>query len=215
MLRDPGRSIGRAFVGALLATACTYGPEEPRADVIQILPVGDSYRALVTIRHDVVRRPTGVNTFPDGGRWRYTARRWVVYLIDAERFDVTRLAGEPADDAVWESFEARLAGLEGDTVTWVRVTGCPKDGECYPPLRRVAVYRLSLSGQLERVAAVPAHVRLPGQMAARRPGERNYVRYGTERDTITARFEEGGPLRPLFTMGSDGSLAPVGAGPPP
>jgi hypothetical protein len=86
--------------------------------VEQIVRLGESFRAVVVVRRDTFRRPTGVGRFPDGGKWKYTARR---------------------------------------------------------------------------------------------PGERAYVRFGLQHDTVTARFEEGGPRERVFRLTPDGSLVPVGS----
>lgn len=46
-------------------------------------------------------------------------------------------------------------------------------------------------------------------MAARRPGEQNYVRFATMGDTVTGRFMENGEVEPLFRVRGDGSLQAV------
>ncbi|MDH3223371.1 MAG: hypothetical protein OEO23_06615, partial [Gemmatimonadota bacterium] len=88
----------------------------------------------------------------------------------------------------------------------VRLTGCPRGGECHPTLQRAVTYRLSLSGQVSRVDSVPPAAGLPGQTEARRPGEQNYVRFGTAGDTVTARFEPGAEAVRLFWVNPAGVL---------
>ena len=199
-------------VGILLAllTACTYGPEELSARAHQVVRLGDSYRALVVTRSDTVRHPTGLSTFPDGGKWRYTARRAEIYEIDAEARMVRRLGTLPAPDDLWESFDAWIVGLESDAVVYVQTTGCPKGGECYPGLKQTRAYRISVrAGTLEALDRVPPDARLPASMSARAPGEVHYVRFGTARDTVTARFRDDAEAERLFAVGEDGSLAPL------
>jgi hypothetical protein len=193
-----------------LGAACTYGPDEQTGSAAQIQRLGDSYRAIVVVRRDRFRRPTGLSAFPDGGKWRYSARAALYYLVDARERDVVLLAEQEAPDEVWESFDARIVGLDGDSVAFVRLTGCPRAGECHPRRQRSMVHRLSTHGELRGVDSVPSGAGLPGEMIARSPGEEHYVRFGTRGDMVTARFEDGGEPEPLFRVLSDGVLRIVG-----
>lgn len=210
--RPMAASIVRSLLSVVvaLAGACTYGPVEHSASVTQVVRLGDTHRAIIVLRLDTFRRPTRLSAFPDGGKWRYSARGSAQYLVDALGRDVALLAEQDAPSDVWESFDSRIVGLEGDSVGYLRLTGCPKGGECHPALQHSRVYRLSVRGNLGAVDSVPDGAGLPGQMAARRPNEQNYVRFGTIGDTVTGRFEEGGEGRPLFWVRSDGSLQVVG-----
>ncbi len=207
MLSDLRRLTLAAWVGV---GGCTYGTPETVVTVEQVVRLGDSYRALVLVRLDTYERPTGLNTFPDGGRWRYVARGATQHLIDAASGEVTALARQSAPDEVWESFGARIAGIEGDSVAYVRLTGCPRGGECHPTLSRSLAYRLTTRGDFTPVEIVPAGAGLPGEMLARRPGEESYVRFSPQEDAVTARFEEDGSPLALFVAGPDGALHPVG-----
>jgi hypothetical protein len=191
------------------ATGCTYAPPEDHASVVQVVSRGDSYEALVVVRHERFRRPTRLSAWPDGGKRRVLDQQSLQYLVHAESRSVTMLARQEAPDSLWESFGAGIRGLEGDSVAYIVLTGCPKGGECHPPLQQSIVLRLSKGGVMQRVKEVPAGAALPGTMAARREGERNYVRFGTNGDTVTARFTEGEANMPLFVVHSDGSLTGV------
>jgi hypothetical protein len=200
--------IRGAIIGivALALTACTYAPEEERAVIAQIVRIGDSYRALVVVQHDTYRRPTGLSAFPDGGKWRYVERRAVEYLVDASERTIQRLAEQSAPDHLWESFAVHIPGVEGDSVAYLSMTGCPRDGECSPRLQRSSLQRLSTGGQVREVSELPAGVALPGSMVARRQGETRYVRFSSDGDVVTARFVEAGPFEPLFRLRDDGTL---------
>lgn len=196
-----------------LISGCTYGPVEERAVIAQVLRLGDSFQAIAVVQHDVFRRPTGLSAFPDGGRWRYLERRGIEYLIQGDTREIRELASQDAPDALWESFAAHVAGLDGDTVAYLRLTGCPRGGECYPGLQQQRVLRLSTSGVVRSMPDVPAGVDLPGVMVARRPGELNYVRFGIAGDTITARFDESASAERLFRVEANGSVAVIGDSP--
>ncbi len=213
-MRGVRRCAARGVAVCALAAvgyACTYGPPEERADVVQIVRLGDSYRALAVVRHDAFRRPTGLSAFPDGGKVRYLRRDAVEYLLDAGQRRSRTLAHQDAPDSLWESFDAHTVGLQDDSIAYVSLTGCLRDGECYPALQRRELRRLTTGGDEQVVDRVPDDAGLPGTMGARRPGEATYVRFGFAGNTITARFEEAGPATPLFLVRPDGSLEPVAA----
>lgn len=193
----------------ILVVGCTYGPPEERVVVEQVVRLGDSFEALVIVRYDTFRRPTGLSAFPDGGKARFIERGAATHWVDASDEETRLLLRTEATDEVWESHGAGIAGLEGDTVAYLQLTGCPRGGECYPGLDRSAVFRLSLDGDATPLDSVPAGTGLPGTMGARRPGEVSYVRFGTRADTVTARFEEGGEARALFVAKADGSLVRI------
>lgn len=196
---------------AMFASSCTYGPEERTVKLEQIVRLGDSFDAIVVIRHDRYRRPRGLSTFPDAAKWNYLERGSTQYLIDARRGDARLLARESAPDRLWESFSARIVGISADTTAYLRLSGCPRGGGCYPKLRLDVDYRLSPAGGLKAVDNIPAGARLPGVMVARRPGERNYVRFGTNGDTVTVRLDESGPATSMFRARPDGTLVAVGS----
>lgn len=206
--------MGAMLLGAVLlhAVGCTYGPEEGRATLPQVVPLGDSYRALVVVEHERFRPPTGLSTFPDGGRRRHLARRARVVLIHARERTAEPFPWQAAPDSVWESFHLGVRGVEGDTVAYLAMTGCPRGGQCPPGLRATLAFRLSTAGGLRRIPDLPADTDLPGTMLARRSGEERYVRYRVRAGTLEARFRVDGAYSPLFRVGPDGSLRPATEG---
>lgn len=195
---------------SVAAAACTYGPVERHAEIAQIVRLGDSYRAVAVIRRDVFQRPTGLSTFPDGGRRRLLERRASQFLLDVDAGRAVRLASQEAPDSLWESFNAHIAGVEGDSAMYLRLTGCPRDGECFPALSNQVLFRLTVTGGSGAADQVPPHAVLPGTMLARRSGERHYVRFTSSGGTIAVRLEEDGPYRPAFLVRSDGTVVSIG-----
>lgn len=190
-------------------SACTYGPPRERSVTGQIVKLGDSYAALVLINHERLREPTGLSAFPDGGKARILEKRATIYHVDATPAKASRVAGFKATDDRWESFSVWVAGIDEDGTVHVRQNGCPRGQACGPDRIRSTYWRLHLDGRLEPIPELPPTARLPGVMLARRPGERNYVRFSTSGDTITARFDEGGSPEPVFSVAPDGSLHPI------
>lgn len=191
----------------LAVASCSWGPVEEEARITHLVRLGDSYRAVLLIRHEVFQRPTGsLNTFPNGGTLRFLERRASQFLLDAREGTAVPLESREAPDSLWESFAAYVGGVEGDSAVYIRLTGCPRGGECHDALQKTALFRLTVAGRVSPARRVPSDAPLPGSMIARAPGERNYVRFGTWGDTVTARFEEGAPYRPLFVVHPGGSV---------
>jgi hypothetical protein len=213
LIRLHGRGKRFAIVaGVILAvTSCTYGPVEEEARVTHLIRLGDSFRAVVMVQHTIFQRPTGsLNTFPNGGNLRFLERGVSQVLIDARERYAVQLASQAAPDSLWESFAAYVAGVEGDSAVYVRLSGCPRGGECHDALHKTVLFRLTVAGQVSPAQRVPSDAPLPGSRGSRAPGEKNYVRFSTSRDTITARLEEGGPFNPMFLVQPDGSVIPIG-----
>ncbi len=202
-----------AMAAALIscgAAACTHGPVEESTSVSHLIRLGDSYRAVVVVRHQVFRRPTGINTFPNGGVLDVIDVRASEYLLDVESSSARLLASQPAPDSLFEGFAAYVAGVEGDSLMYIRLHGCPRGGECYPGLENSAFFRLDVSGDVTRIDRVPADVSLPGSMLAPDPGERHYVRFSRAGDTIRVRRAAEGPWEPMFVVHSDGTITSNG-----
>lgn len=209
-VRGSWRQRMALFLTVLSAAACTYGPEQERVRLGQIIRVGDSHQALAVTQYERFRPPTGVTAFPDGGKAQVLERRARLYLVNASERTASLLTEHVAPDSLWESFSLSVRGLVGDTVSYVALTGCPRNGQCHSELQNTVTLRVSLSGAAVRaVADVPAEARLPGVMLARREGEECYVRFSSEGATVTARFEEGASYQPILEVEPDGSLTPI------
>jgi hypothetical protein len=212
---QPGRTATatpRVLAGALLLglAACTYGAPEERATVSQVVRLGDSHRAVALIRRDTFRRPTGLNAFPDGGRWAFLQRQASQVLLDVESGRAVLLATQEAADSLWESFDAHISGVSADSVLYLSLTGCDRNGECYPELMNRELLRVSIRGDVRAADAVPADAALPGTMLARGRDEEYHVRFLTTHDTIAVRLEDDGPYRPMFRVAPDGTVVEIG-----
>jgi hypothetical protein len=194
----------------ILVAACTYGPEEQRVTIGQIIRVGESPQALVAIQYERFQSPTGLSAFPDGGKSRVHERLARLYLLDVIERTALLLTAQTAPDSLWESFSAGVVGLEGDSVAYLRMTGCPREGECHPQLQVTVTLHVTTGGEVRVVPEAPANSSLPGRMLARRPGEDQYVRFSTEGNVVTARFVEDAPFQPVFEVRNDGSMSGIG-----
>lgn len=193
----------------LCMIACTYGPEERRGTIDQVVRPGDSYIAYALVQSEAFRKPTGINTFPNGGVNRILSQKVKVYEVHAQDRKVRLLAELGANDATWESFSGHIAGFDDQNNLYLRLSGCAKGGECYPGLYNYRYFYLLREGTLEPLSELPPNAGLPGTMLARRQGEVNYVRFSISRDTLKARFQEDGDYESLFITDKNGTLSSV------
>ncbi|MDH3455387.1 MAG: hypothetical protein OER90_00980 [Gemmatimonadota bacterium] len=79
--------------------ACTYGPPELQITIANHVARRTDQQFAFAVRFTWVRRPTGLSTFPDGGRWRTLNEAGAVYICDTLSLDVKRLwhADRPAE----------------------------------------------------------------------------------------------------------------------
>jgi hypothetical protein len=196
-------------LATLGAAGCSYGPEEELVRLEQIVAYPDSYLAIASVRYDRFRTPTGLNAFPDGGKALVLERRGVHYLLDGRARTVRLLLDRDAPDELWESFHSRVAALEGDSVVYLSMTGCPRGGECWGDLVGQRFHRMELAGEPVGVDRVPDGLGLPGEMLARRQGEVNFIRWSQDWDSVTVRLVDDGPFEPAFVFVDGGGLTPI------
>ena len=194
----------------LLLSACTYGPEEDDARIEQVLRLGDSTEGVAVVWHQVFRPPTGISTFPDGGRPKILGQRAMLFRLDVSTRTATRILTQEAPDEHGQAFDLRVVGLTSPDTLYLSLTGTsPVEGHDLGAPARRSFVRMAPDGILEPVDAVPDDASLPGRMMARAPGEKNYVRFSTRRDTIVVKTEDDGPYRAMFLMNSKGVLQPL------
>ena len=208
----PGRALRAVLglVGALVlaSTSCTYGPEVHAAGIEQAVHVPDTRTALVVVRRDVLRRPTGLAAFPDGGRVRYVTREAFLYRVDALARSATRLHSLNAPGDLRGSFRAWVRGLEGDTLAYYEIAGCPESRPCRPEVETALWFAVRGDGRVDALADAPQDPSLPGVMLAARPGEEHFLRVSATAEVLRVRLDPGAPFTPLFRVQSDGSLGP-------
>lgn len=197
-------------LAVVIGGSCTFGPEQERTVVSQIIGLGDSFEALIVVQYERYRAPTGIHAFPDGGKTQVLEQRAMMYWVNAAERNARLLVEEEAPDSLWESFSASVQGLIGDTVSYLVLTGCPRQGQCYPRLQKAASLRVSTDGRVDAVQDLPGGASLPGVMLGRQPGEAHYVRFSTEASFVTARFDEQAAYEPIWEVRRDGRLVGVG-----
>lgn len=198
-------SIGGVL--ALCSCACTYGPAQRRSQIDGALVRPETRVFAATVRSEVRREPTGLSTFPDGGRAKISDQSVTIYFADADAQTVRRAGRLAAPAEVRTSFGTTMLGWKGATLYLV-LTGCP-GSECYGNLTRRLTYRVDENGVIAPVDSVPRQLELPPGSIARAPGERVYRRVSKTTDSISVLTDDGGPWVPRFTLDRGGELIPV------
>jgi hypothetical protein len=98
----------RALLLILFATACTYGPPrlDTRIENHAISP--DSQLAAYAVHSIVVRPPTGLSAWPDGGVAKVLAEAGAIYVCDAKNSTIRRLWRGDRPAAIRSAFSVWL-----------------------------------------------------------------------------------------------------------
>jgi hypothetical protein len=108
---------GGLLVAAGMATpACTYGPPELQISNRNHVARRSDAQFAFAVRLSWVRRPTGISTFPDGGRWRTLNEAGAVYVCDTLSLDVTRLWSVERPAEIRSAFEPWMGPWTEDGV---------------------------------------------------------------------------------------------------
>ncbi len=148
-MHEKGRYVVFARVAAvkllavLMLASCTYGPPIYTGAITSATLLGDG-RVAIGFSQRIVRMPTGLAAFPDGGAARVLHDQFLVALVDRAggtreiaRFDDKALGGRPTQISWFEADPNHLY------VT--RRAALPRTSKL--PLRRLAdTYRIDLSG---------------------------------------------------------------------
>lgn len=91
MLRFAAHVGLAGVVSGIAIPACTYGPPELQVVIENHVASHRDAEFAFAVRFSWVRRPTGLSSFPDGGRWRTLNEAAAVYICDTLSLDVERL----------------------------------------------------------------------------------------------------------------------------
>ena len=145
-----------AAAGALLLlSSCTYAAPEPLVRVEHhVLRAGtDSLVAAVSAA--LIRRPTGLAAFPDGGRPRLDDEQGLFYLCVAAPAgppSVRRIASIPRPDSIRSQFVPWVTSWDGAESVIASVSGYVA-AESRPAAFRRVWFRLRLTGETTPLGA--------------------------------------------------------------
>ncbi len=139
------RTLSVAIPFTVALTACTYGPPELHVTVANHAPQREDARFAFAVHYAWMRRPTGLSTFPDGGRWRVLAEAAAVYICDTLSLETGRLwtATPPAN--MRSGFTPWMSEWTRNTV-WVSLRGYRTRDRTPDVFERID-YRIDSTGQ--------------------------------------------------------------------
>ena len=197
----------RAALSCALIASCTYGPPARRVTIDGALARMDTRTFGAIIRTEVIRPPSGLSRFPDGGAEKKIEQVVTAYTGDVDSGTVRPLGKVSAPKEVWTAFQATLLGLKSDGVYAV-LTGCSKS-DCGTAAPTRLYYRFGFDGTVQQLDREPVDVERQPGMLSRSPGEKVYTRVGTHADSVTAVTVDNGPFVARFVVDSSGGLIPL------
>ncbi len=168
---------------AAVYPGCTYGPPELQLSIANHVASGSDATLAFAVQFGWVRRPTGLSTFPDGGRWRTLKEAAAVYTCDTLSLDVKLLWQTDRPDVIRSGFEpwmgpwtedglyVSLRGYRGqgpDRATFVRFDyAIDSAGQATavvdePPRRPATSEPRQCAARVDRYSAAPPRKRSSG-----------------------------------------------------
>ena len=197
----------RVALCCALVASCTYGPPSRRVTIDGAVARMDTRTFGAIIRTEVVRAPSGLSKFPDGGAEKKVEQVVTAYAGDVDSGTVRPLGKVSAPKEVWTAFQATLLGLKSDGVYAV-LTGCSRSS-CGTAAPTRLYYRFGFDGTVQQLDHQPVDVERQPGMLSRSPGEETYTRVSTHVDSVTAVTVDNGPFIARFVVDSSGALIPI------
>jgi hypothetical protein len=193
----------------LFTSSCTYAPPSTRVRIENVLRYPKSAALAVLVVRTTFRQPTGLSTFPDGGKPKLLGDEAVIFLCDLASGEIRELARYVENGSQRLSFAAWLQGWSGGALYFV-TTGCDAgSSECWGKLVTRKAYRIAPEDPAVRpVAAPPTTFEAgPNSPLARSPGETSYIRVSTSGNEIKVTATDPDHFQPALELRPDGTLA--------
>ena len=209
-----GWAVLLAGMSCLGLGACTYGPPVTQVHVVNVSREPDSRLLGVLVQKTVIRAPTGLSTFPDGGRTKVLSDEAQVYLYDVDGGWLRKLRVHPAPEDQFESFAPWLKGWDGGAL-YLATSGCAPTWDwnrgCWGPHVTSQFFRLGQDGSFVRSPNLPATLREGGNSpSVALPGETHYTRVGWGPEGVSVRVRETDALSRVLVFDARGELVTVG-----
>lgn len=190
-----------------LFSSCSFGPPETRTQITNVRAKPDSHSIAVALKYEKLRKPTGINSFPNGGIPKMLDQKAKIYVCDAETAQVKRVAIIMPEDGVKIGWEPWILGWVGDNL-FFKVSG--QAGTSLEDIQdsRPTVYRIDADGRVSQLAEAPENLEFQSNTG---PLPRSsFVRYSKGYDTIDVRTDKTTEFRTRFrTETKVGELVPV------
>ena len=198
---------GVFLLGSMLLTACTYGPPRINMSIENVRAQPGSHIVAVSVKYQQFRKPTGINTFPNGGVPRMLDEQARIYLCDLDSLEVKRVVSMSPGDGMKTSWQPWVLGwANGDL--YFKLTG--RAGTTFKDIENsnTVLYKISMDGKLSGVQAVPDGIAFQHNSGPLPQGV--YVRVSKGHDHINFKTELFKEWQTMFkTDNTEGELVPV------
>ena len=187
------------FAAAISSCACTYGEPEVHLRVQNVALSADGELLAAVVKYERDRPPTGLSTFPDGGRPKTLHQRADVYVVDLVRRAVVFEGSVTAPESRRLSFSPWLVGWVGRRA-YFKITGCPDSfsSECYGKLVGESIYSLSPGGAITESATSKGAL-----LVDKIDAISNYAYAGAEAYGVSFTRERGASREPLLQFAGE------------
>ncbi len=155
------RYVGLSAVcaSAVLLMSCTYATPEPVVRVTHHVRRPGTDSIALSVYATLLRRPTGLAAFPDGGRPRLDDERAMFYLCVVREGSATarRFAVTAKPDSIRSGFTPWVSSWDGPTGVIASVRGYTTP-ESVPNAFRTIWFRVRLTGAVEKIARGPSEL---------------------------------------------------------
>lgn len=198
------------LAGLTLLLSCSYGPPSRLSRIIDVSRQPETRRLAILTQQTELRQPTGLSTFPDGGKARILADTVVIDLYDIDSDQLTTLCRLPSTQDQSIDFSADLTGWQHDRL-YLSTTGCAPTWNwnrgCWGQHINRKTYRLTSSGRCEPIDTLPAGLREGrNSPVVPLPDELNYVRVGFDRSSVSVTLTYPGESRAILRLDDSGLL---------
>jgi len=187
-----------------LLTACWYGPAVTHHRIEGVARKPNEYTSVAVVYSQVSKHPRGLATFPNGGVSKLVASELAISLLAPTSGGVKVVFKEQVPLEVRNAFNAHFVGWKDDAI-YLQLSGCPK-AECWGDFVNRIFYLVKESGVVGEVGHVPESAKFKGQSLAPMPGERNYLRLGSNFEEISMVQSAGREPRIIYTLNSTTGL---------
>lgn len=187
---------------------CTYGPEQERARIENVAGKPGSYQFAVAVHYERFRPPTGLSSFPDGGKVKIIEQTAIIYKVDVGNREVVEIVHFDVPESLQSGFGVHVNGWSGNSVVFT-LSGCAGP-ECHGDLRRRRHFEASPDHPLRELDEIPRSLEKLPRMLARAPGETHYMRISHGTREIRFRTVENASFEAGYRLGDTGRLTGIG-----
>jgi len=95
---------------SMLLASCTYSPPRIYTNIENVRAQAGSHIIAVSVTYQLLRDPTGINTFPNGGVPKLLDEKAKIYLCDVDTLEIRRVASISPSSSVKSTWQPWILG---------------------------------------------------------------------------------------------------------